>query len=146
MRMVKLVPLKKKKGGIRPIGISEPFSKVTEKLWISFIEPNAKRILSPFQFGCFFKSGGEGLCRSFQYENDCFQESIAKVDGKNFFNFLFCVRLWLTAQLTSPKSLRTISRASCQFPRPISTMIETGRSARLPPWSALSRGARSRLF
>ena len=85
MRMVKLVPLKKKKGGIRPIGISEPFSKVTENLWVNSIKTSAKNILSPFQYGCFFKAGGEALCRSFQYENDCFQESIAKVDGKNFF-------------------------------------------------------------
>ena len=86
MRFVKLVPLKKKKGGIRPIGISEPFSKVTEKLWMNGIKDSAERILSPFQFGCFFKAGGEAMCRTFQYENDLFQESIAKVDGKNFFN------------------------------------------------------------
>ena len=52
----------------------------------TFLQPDAPAILKPFQFGCFFKAGGEALCRSFQYENDCFQESVAKVDGKNFFN------------------------------------------------------------
>ena len=45
-----------------------------------------RKILRPFQYGCFFKSGGEACVRSFQYENDLFPESLAKVDGRNFFN------------------------------------------------------------
>ena len=48
--VVRLVPLRKKKGGIRPIGIGEPIAKVEGHLWADEVDDSAKNFLRPFQF------------------------------------------------------------------------------------------------
>ena len=108
--IVRLVPLKKKKGGVRPIGVAEPFSKIEGFLWLESIMKSAKKVLSPFQFGVFMKAGGEACVRAFQYENDIWPAKIGEVDGINFFNTMERPAIVQGAALISPSYERYTAR------------------------------------
>ena len=101
--VVRLVPLRKKKGGIRPIGIGEPFAKVEGHLWADEVDDSAKKILRPFQFGYRCPAGGEACVRSFQFENDLWPMQLGEVDGINFFGEMERLAMVDGAALISPE-------------------------------------------
>ena len=101
--VVRLVPLRKKKGGIRPIGIGEPFSKVEGHLWADEIDDSAQKVLRPFQFGYRCPAGGEACVRSFQFENDSWPMQLGEVDGINFFGEMKRMAMVDGAALISPE-------------------------------------------
>ena len=101
--VVRLVPLRKKKGGIRPIGIGEPFTKVEGHLWADEVDDSAKKILRPFQFGYRCPAGGEACVRSFQFENDLWPMQLGEVDGINFFGEMERLAMVDGAALISPE-------------------------------------------
>ena len=100
---MRLVPLRKKKGGIRPIGIGEPFSKVEGHLWADEIDDSAQKVLRPFQFGYRCPAGGEACVRSFQFENDLWPMQLGEVDGINFFGEMKRMAMVDGAALISPE-------------------------------------------
>ena len=84
----RLISLKKKDGGIRPIAIGDVFRRLTAKLGVHKLKPRVSQYLSPFQLGCGVPGGIDVAVHSARYSMMNAEEDsvFLKIDISNAFN------------------------------------------------------------
>lgn len=84
----RLVAIKKKGGGIRPIAIGDTLRRLTAKCITSLVKDHISSIVSPSQLGCGVKFGIEAAVHSCRLAIDqcCEESAMAKLDFANAFN------------------------------------------------------------
>ena len=84
----RLISLKKKDGGLRPIAIGDVFRRLAAKLAVHKLQPRVSRYLSPSQLGCGVPGGIEVAVHSARYSlMNAKEDSVfIKLDISNAFN------------------------------------------------------------
>jgi hypothetical protein len=89
----KLISIKKKCGGIRPIAMGNIFRRIVAKIICKRISGEAGNILRPHQLGCATKAGGEAIIHAIRSEINFHAENssdqiLLKIDCINAFNLI----------------------------------------------------------